>query len=69
MRITDACPDCPCECHTPVEVPGPHIPTCVYADPDYVAPGDLVIFGEPSAEELAADMQARELERYLPRPS
>ena len=32
------CGECACECHTDVAVPGPHIPTCKFADPDYVPP-------------------------------
>jgi hypothetical protein len=26
---------CACACHTEVEEPGPHLPTCKYADPEF----------------------------------
>jgi hypothetical protein len=32
------CGECACECHTDVAIPGPHIASCKFADPDYVPP-------------------------------
>lgn len=32
------CGPCACECHTDVEIPGPHIATCKFSDPDYAPP-------------------------------
>lgn len=32
-------PDCPCPCHGDADEPGPHLPTCAFADPDYVPEG------------------------------
>jgi hypothetical protein len=31
--------NCKCECHTDVDVPGPHVATCLWADPNYEPPG------------------------------
>lgn len=35
------CGECACACHTDVEEPGPHIPTCRFADLDYTPPDFL----------------------------
>ena len=32
------CGDCACPCHTDVAVPGPHIATCKFANPEYCPP-------------------------------
>ncbi len=32
------CGECACPCHTDVAVPGPHIATCKFADPEYCPP-------------------------------
>lgn len=32
------CGPCNCQCHTDVDDPGPHIPSCKFADIDYVPP-------------------------------
>lgn len=45
-----------CPCSTDVEEPGPHIPSCPYADPDYVPPGFAEGALEVGASALAAMM-------------
>ena len=40
MKCADngGCGECACECHTDVEIPGPHLVSCKFSDPDYVPP-------------------------------
>lgn len=60
--MSEQCPTCPCE--TMVEEPGPHIPECKWADPNYeprVCPGCHAV-DERCAPGCIDDEMRRDLE-------